>query len=128
MFLNYIMSEKKMSYLTPIINAYVLLPFILYNRSVPLSTVVWIFCIPYIWINLINLSLIESVSGIFEWVLTFLVLIMVFIATEVWHKYININKTEYSNYIDIVALRFELAKIREELEYVKSSGEIYNSV
>ena len=128
MFLNYIMSEKKMSYLTPIINAYVLLPFILYNRSVPLSTVVWIFCIPYIWINLINLSLIESVSGIFEWVLTFLVLIMVFIATEVWHKYININKTEYSNYIDIVALRFELAKIREELEYVKSSREIYNSV
>lgn len=117
-----------MSYLTPIIHAYVLLPFLLYNRSVPLSTVVWIFCIPYIWINLINLSLIESVSGIFEWVLTFLVLIMIFIATEVWHKYIHINKTEYSNYIDIVAVRFELSKIKEELEYVKSSREIYNSV
>ena len=116
-----------MSYLTPIIHAYVLLPFILYNRSVPLSTVVWIFCIPYIWINLINLSLLESVSGIFEWVLTFLVLIMVS-ALAAWHNYIHTNKTEDSNYIDIVALRFELSKIKEELEYVKSSREIYNSV
>tara|TARA_Y100000385_G_scaffold49650_1_gene46355 strand:- start:2621 stop:2782 length:162 start_codon:yes stop_codon:yes gene_type:complete len=53
---------------------------------------------------------------------------MIFIATEVWHKYIHINKTEYSNYIDIVAVRFELSKIKEELEYVKSSREIYNSV
>lgn len=117
-----------MTWFTPIIHAYVLLPFLLYNRSVPLSTVVWIFCIPYIWLNLINLSLIESFSGIFEWMLTFLVLIVVFIATEVWHKYIDSNKTEYSNYIDIVAVRFELSKIKEELEYVKSSREIYNSV
>ena len=118
-----------MTWFTPIIHAYVLLPFILYNKSVTLSTVIWIFCVPYIWINLLNLSLTHHTNGIVEWVLTFVVLIVVYIAAEVRQNYIGSdNETEYKNYIDIVELRFEMNKIKEELEYVKSSGEIYNSV
>ena len=118
-----------MTWFTPIIHAYVLLPFILYNKSVTLSTVIWIFCVPYIWINLLNLSLTYHSHSIVEWALTLLVLIVVYIATEVKQKYIDSNnETEYKNYIDLVELRFELNQIKEELEYVKSSGEIYNSV
>lgn len=119
-----------MTWFAPIIHAYVLAPFILYSESARMSTVVWVFCIPYIWLNLVMMSLSYSSPTVFQWVQTLMILMMGYTINIIRKGYISpADDCDNERLQDlIIECRFDLYKLKEQLKNESGLRHIYNSV